>query len=138
MKKLCIAASVVALIFVLNITSNSQPQQQNGAQAMKCYDANSDAATCMVCTKEYTKGKGKKLSYLGKNFEFCSTKCRTNFKAESIKYTGGVATCPTCNEDDATADISMMHKTTKYYFCNDGCKTTFSKHPEKILENFNK
>lgn len=138
MKKLFLVAIVFALVAVFNINSNSQQSQQTNLLDVKSSDVHSEKAPCMVCQKEYNKGKGKKLSYLGKNFEFCSTKCRSDFKAESIKYTAGVATCPICNHDDATADISMTHKNTKYYFCNDGCKTKFSKDPEKVLENYNK
>lgn len=135
MKKISFATIIVALVFALNINSNSQ---QSSAKELKSENINNENEPCKACQKEISKGKGKKLSYLGKNYEFCSTKCRTNFKSDPIKYTAGVATCPICNHDDALAEISMTHKSTKYYFCNDGCKTKFSKDPEKILENYNK
>lgn len=95
-------------------------------------------AVCPVSKEEFKAGAGKKLTYLGKQYEFCCDGCIAEFKAEPIGYTGGKAICPICNDDDGAAGISMMHESIKYYFCAEGCKTKFSKNPEKILEEYNR
>lgn len=116
----------------------TESNSSSGEQIQSNDSANSDMSICPVSKEEFKKGKGKTVSYLGKNYEFCCPGCVAEFKAEPIGYTGGVATCPICNEDDAKATISSIHNGTKYYFCNEKCKTEFGKDPEKILEGYNK
>lgn len=116
----------------------TESNSSSGEQVQSNDSANSDMSICPVSKEEFKKGKGKTVSYLGKKYEFCCPGCVAEFKAEPIGYTGGVARCPICDEDDAKATISSMHDGTKYYFCNEKCKTEFGKDPEKILEGYNK
>lgn len=37
--------------------------------------------------------------------------------------------------DEKKATATVTHKGTTYYFCSQGCKTTFQKAPEKYAES---
>jgi len=156
MKNLLFLAVIFAAVLVFNSNSYSQCSGETAEKKSCCTEKNnsggesqaelsdsinseaSDIILCPVSKEEFKKGKGKKVSYLGKEYEFCCGGCVAEFKAEPIGYSGGKAICPICNEDDGKAEISMMHEGTKYYFCNESCKTKFSKDPEKILKEYNK
>jgi YHS domain-containing protein len=164
MKNLLFLAVIFAAVFMFNTNSYSQCSGETVEKKSCCYETVgnksccpekntssgekqiSDStksetivfAVCPVSKEEFKAGAGKKISYLGKEYEFCCDGCVAEFKAEPIGYTGGVATCPICNHDDGSSSITMMHKGIKYYFCAEGCKTKFSKNPEKILEEYNK
>lgn len=97
----------------------------------------SEKSVCPVSGEEFKTGAGKKINYLGKQYEFCCGGCVEEFKAEPIGYTGGTATCPICNHDDGNKEIHTTHDGVKYYFCNEGCKKEFSENPDKTLEKYN-
>ena len=136
MKKLILAVIAFTFIFVLN--SNSKSEQSEKSLVIQSTDSAITLAICPVSKEEFAQGKGKKISYLGKDYELCCDGCVAEFKAESIGYTGGKAICPICNDDDGSAEITMVHDGIKYYFCNENCKTKFSKNPEKVLEEYKK
>jgi YHS domain-containing protein/putative intracellular protease/amidase len=41
--------------------------------------------------------------------------------------------CPVCEMGPIGTDISLLYKGKTYYFCSDGCKQTFKKHPEMFV-----
>lgn len=96
-----------------------------------------DSAICVVSGETIEDGKGTKLMYLGKEYNFCCEGCVGEFKAASIKYTDGKAICPICNHDDGKESITSTYNETAYYFCTKGCKEKFEKDPEKVLEKYN-
>lgn len=96
-----------------------------------------DSAICVVSGETIEDGKGTKLMYLGKEYNFCCEGCVGEFKAASIKYTNGKAICPICNHDDGKESITSTYNETAYYFCTKGCKEKFEKDPEKVLEKYN-
>lgn len=154
MKNLLFLAVMFAALLMFSTKSYSQCSDETAEKKSCCTEKNTSSgemqlsdstksetivmAVCPVSKEEFKAGAGKKLTYLGKQYEFCCDGCIAEFKAEPIGYTGGKAICPICNDDDGAAGISMMHEGVKYYFCNEGCKTKFSKNPEKILEEYNK
>jgi YHS domain-containing protein len=99
-------------------------------------DVKSERSVCPVSGEEFKTGAGKKISYLGKEYEFCCGGCVEEFKTEPIGYTGGVATCPICNHDDGKKEITHNHDGVKYYFCGESCKKEFSENPDKVLEKY--
>ncbi|HEX2787602.1 MAG TPA: YHS domain-containing protein [Ignavibacteria bacterium] len=125
--------SLLFLLFAMLLTFNSSLSAKIGPENREL----SDSATCLVSGEVIKEGKGAKLMYLGKEYLFCCEGCVGEFKAASIKYTNGVATCPICNEDDAKESITTSHDGTTYYFCNNKCKEKFNKDPEKILNKYN-
>jgi YHS domain-containing protein len=152
MRILLLLAVVFATLLVFNTNSYSQCSGETAEKKSCCTEKNSSSgkaqvqptdsaitlAICPVSKEEFAQGKGKKIFYLGKEYELCCEGCIAEFKAESIGYTGGKAICPICNEDDGKAEITMMHEGIKYYFCAESCKTKFSKDPEKVLKEYNK
>jgi len=136
MKKIFLVVIAAAFVFILN--SNSKSEQYEKSLIVQSTDSAITIAICPVSKEEFAQGKGKKISYLGKDYELCCDGCAAEFKAESIGYTGGVATCPICNHDDGSAEITMIHDGIKYYFCNENCRTKFSKNPDKVLEGYKK
>lgn len=152
MKNLLFIAIIFTAALVFNTNSYSQCNGETAEKKSCCTEKNSSSGevqvqptdsaitlvVCPVSKEEFAQGKGKKISYLGKDYELCCDGCVAEFKAESIGYTGGKAICPICNDDDGSAEITTMHEGIKYYFCNENCKTKFSKDPEKILKEYNK
>lgn len=118
----------VALLSLNSVSSREKSQTVNSG----------DSAVCLVSGEPIEAGKGINVSYLGKEYTFCCEGCVSEFKAASIKYTGGVATCPICNHDDGSESISTTYEGITYYFCANGCKEKFEKNPEKVLEQYNK
>jgi len=77
--------------------------------------------------------------YKGTKYYFCSEGCKTEFTKSPEKYLGQTANAtakdPVCGMTVKIdgAKYTADYKGTKYYFCSEGCKTEFSKNPEKYL-----
>jgi YHS domain-containing protein len=130
MKKLSLLAVLFLAVLAFSSSSSAKitfDKPQSG-----------DSAVCLVSDEPIEEGKGIKLMYLGKEYAFCCEGCVGEFKAASIKYTDGKATCPICNHDDGNESITSSHEGITYYFCAKGCKEKFEKNPEKVLQEYNK
>jgi YHS domain-containing protein/uncharacterized membrane protein YraQ (UPF0718 family) len=74
---------------------------------------------------------------------FCSDGCRERFVADPGKYSGGASeslegrseTDPVCGMavDPENAAASADYAGRTYYFCNPGCRDTFTADPESVL-----
>jgi YHS domain-containing protein len=77
--------------------------------------------------------------YKGTKYYFCSEGCKTEFTKSPEKYlgqtAGATAKDPVCGMSVKIdgAKYTADYKGTKYYFCSEGCKTEFTKNPEKYL-----
>jgi YHS domain-containing protein len=78
-------------------------------------------------------GEPVKLTYLGKEYEFCCAGCVKKFKAEPMSYIKTELTCPVMGEA-ASKDVSTVVDGVKYYFCCEGCIKKFEKDPKKYLD----
>jgi len=120
-----------------------------------------DTAKDPVCGMSVKIAAAKYVSeYKGAKYYFCSEGCKTSFDKDPEKYlakkdapSGGMgggmmmhsheaqaktpdtATDPICGMSVkiSTAKYVSEYKGAKYYFCSDGCKTTFDKDPEKYI-----
>lgn len=78
-------------------------------------------------------GEPVKLTYLGKEYEFCCAGCVKKFKAEPMTYIKTELTCPVMGEA-ASKDVNTVVDGVKYYFCCEGCIAKFQKDPKKYLD----
>lgn len=76
--------------------------------------------------------------YEGQTYYFCSAGCKTTFASNPTEYVeseppAGQAVDPICHMivDIATARFMSEYMGQFYYFCGEGCKTTFEENPEK-------
>ena len=118
-----------------------------------------DTAKDPVCGMSVKISTAKYTSdYKGTKYYFCSEGCKTSFDKEPEKYlakpgggmmgggmmmhnqeaqaqTPDTATDPICGMSVkiSTAKYTSDYKGAKYYFCSEGCKTTFDKDPEKYV-----
>jgi YHS domain-containing protein len=139
-------ALAAAAVFVLVLAVSAlQTQAQDTAKDPVC------GMSVKIATAKYTS------DYKGTKYYFCSEGCKTSFDKEPEKYlaktnapaagdmgggmtmhnheaqTPDTATDPICGMSVkiSTAKYSSEYKGAKYYFCSEGCKTTFDKDPEK-------
>jgi YHS domain-containing protein len=121
-----------------------------------------DTAKDPVCGMSVKIATAKYISdYKGAKYYFCSAGCKTSFDKEPDKYlanpgsgkmgggmgggmmmhgqlaaqTPDTAKDPVCGMSVkiSTAKYISDYKGAKYYFCSEGCKTSFDKEPEKYL-----
>jgi YHS domain-containing protein len=95
----------------------------------------SDSAKVCPVTGEKidgSEGEPLKLTYLGKEYQFCCTGCLKKFKAEPMNYIKEEIKCPVMGEP-ADKNISSIYNGVKYYFCCSSCDKKFEKEPEKYL-----
>lgn len=81
-----------------------------------------------------SEGEPVKLTYLGKEYQFCCSGCLKKFKAEPMNYIKEEIKCPVMGEP-ADKNISSVYNGVKYYFCCSSCVKKFEKEPEKYLNN---
>lgn len=79
--------------------------------------------------------------HAGDTYYFCCAGCQTKFAADPQKYIkseipSGQALDPICHMsvDIATAEYMSEHAGKLYYFCSEGCKSTFDREPDAYLE----
>jgi YHS domain-containing protein len=150
MKKRTIFALSAALLLVLSWTVLAQTQAADTAKDPVC------GMTVKISTAKYS------YDYKGTTYYFCSEGCKTSFAKEPEKYLAPAAEKkssmmgqgmgmkhaqdasqlpqdsaldPVCGMmvKKATAKYTYDYKGTTYYFCSEGCKTSFAKEPEKYL-----
>ncbi|HQY20940.1 MAG TPA: hypothetical protein PK294_09425 [Ignavibacteria bacterium] len=114
---------VTALLFIAFSFSQNSNTLANNQDSVK---------TCIVSGEELSADVVTYV-YFNNTVELCCDVCLKAFKKEPAKYLAGNLWCPVCQDDDGKKDISTAHDNVKYYFCNDGCKSTFESDPEKIL-----
>jgi len=148
-KQFRIMALVAAAAFVL-VLAGSALQTPDTAKDPVC------GMNVKIATAKYTS------DYKGAKYYFCGEGCKTSFDKEPEKYlakpgsgmmgggmmgggmmkhdmtaaqTPDTAKDPVCGMSVkiSTAKFSSDYKGTKYYFCSEGCKTSFDKEPEKYL-----
>jgi YHS domain-containing protein len=108
-----------------------------------------DTAKDPVCGMTVkTAGAKYTYDYKGTTYYFCSEGCKTSFSQNPEKYlpqtaataaaqkASDTAIDPVCGMTVKTAGAKYTfdYKGTTYYFCSEGCKTSFSKEPEKYLK----
>jgi YHS domain-containing protein len=140
-------AAVAAFVLVLAVSA-LQTQGPDTAKDPVC------GMSVKIATAKYTS------EYKGGMYFFCSEGCKTSFDKEPEKYlakkdgamAGGMgggmmmhnkaaaqtpdtAKDPVCGMSVkiSTAKYISDYKGSKYYFCSEGCKTSFDKEPEKYL-----
>jgi YHS domain-containing protein len=140
------AVAVFALVLALSALQTQAPE----------------TAKDPVCGMSVKIASAKYISeYKGAKYYFCSQGCKTSFDKEPEKYlanpgsgkmgggmgggmmmhnqaaaqTPDTAKDPVCGMSVkiSTAKYSSEYKGAKYYFCSEGCKTSFDKEPEKYL-----
>jgi YHS domain-containing protein len=104
------------------------------------FGQNSDTAKDPVCGMSVKKDGAKNTyEYKGTTYYFCMAGCKDAFAADPEKYLQAkpaeTAKDPVCGMSvkKAEAKYTYDYKGTTYYFCSEGCKTEFSKNPEKYL-----
>jgi Cu+-exporting ATPase len=144
-----LALAVAAAFVVVLTVSALQTQAPDTAKDPVC------GMNVKIATAKYTS------EYKGTKYYFCCEDCKASFDKEPEKYlakkdapagamgggmmmhhndaaqaqTPDTAKDPICgmNVKIATAKYSSEYKGAKYYFCSEGCKTTFDKDPEKYI-----
>jgi YHS domain-containing protein len=105
------------------------------------FGQNSDTAKDPVCGMSVKK-EGAKFTYdyKGATYYFCGSGCKEAFDANPDKYlqakpAADTAKDPVCGMSvkKEGAKFTFDYKGTTYYFCSEGCKTEFSKNPDKYL-----
>ncbi len=146
-KQFKILALVAVAAFVL-VLAGSALQTPDTAKDPVC------GMNVKIATAKYTS------EYKGTKYYFCGESCKTSFDKDPEKYlakpgsgmmggmgggmmkhdmaasqTPDTAKDPVCGMSVkiSTAKYSSDYKGTKYYFCSEGCKTSFDKEPEKYL-----
>ena len=145
-------ALAAAAVFVLVLAVSAlQTQAPDTAKDPVC------GMSVKIATAKYSS------DYKGTKYYFCSAGCKTSFDKEPDKYianpgsgkmggmggmgggmmmhgqaaaqTPDTAKDPVCGMSVkiSTAKYSSEYKGAKYYFCSEGCKTSFDKEPEKYL-----
>ena len=138
-------ALVAAAAFVLVLAGNAL-QTPDTAKDPVC------GMNVKIATAKYTS------DYKGTKYYFCSEGCKTSFDKEPEKYLAKPGSRDDGRRHDearhggrfanarhgqgsvcgmsvkiSTAKFTSEYKGAKYYFCSEGCKTTFDKEPEKYV-----
>jgi YHS domain-containing protein/TusA-related sulfurtransferase len=119
------------------------------AAVLALAQAKPDTAKDPVCGMTVkTAGAKYTYDYKGTTFYFCSEGCKTAFAENPDKYLPQAAATTASQQQADTAIDPVCGMTVKkagakytydykgmtYYFCSEGCKTSFSKEPEKYLK----
>ena len=96
-----------------------------------------------VCGMAVTDASKHHYAHAGQDYYFCCDGCKTSFAADPEKYLKPGDEPPASHEHIdpvcgmAVTDASKhhyVHAGQDYYFCCDGCKTSFAADPEKYLK----
>jgi P-type Cu+ transporter len=83
-----------------------------------------------VCGMTVDTEAGKpRLNYLGKDYHFCSERCRSKFQANPADYL--IAKDPVCGMDvERSSAVHLLRREgEKFYFCSSSCQSKFEADP---------